>query len=283
MDKTKASSPIHLKGFVPEVIAISAGIFLGGENQTAVLLLRAVLLLWPAISILLTRDKGNNVYKVILSLFWLVEGFGKALLPYRHYAKAVVVFIPVAVILTVLVFKGGESLQANVNAFLNLLMLSLMYFISLIRLFGSFTYVPDTFFAFGWISFAIGAGVLVTFVAKLYPSIKKTHSGFKGTLLTVFCLAMILLMLTFLADSWLKCINYAFDSGMTETYVVDITDKEINSHRRGPDTYEFEYVINGEKHDIEVPFRVYQSYDVGDPFKLYKFKGALGKTFYTWR
>ena len=121
MDKTKASSPIPLKGFVPEVIAISAGLFLVGENQTAVLLLRAVLLLWPAISILLTRDKGNMVYKVILSLFWLVEGFGKALLPYRHYAKAVVVFIPVAVILTVLVIKGPESLQAKVNAFLNLL------------------------------------------------------------------------------------------------------------------------------------------------------------------
>jgi len=104
----------------------------------------------------------------------------------------------------------------------------------------------------------------------------------KGFVPEVFCLVMILLVLVMVADSWLMCINYAFDSGMTETYVVDITDKEM-SRRRKPDAYEFEYVINGEKHDVEVPFSVYQSYDVGDPFKLYKFKGALGKAFYTWR
>ena len=59
-----------------------------------------------------------------------------------------------------------------------------------------------------------------------------------------------------------------------------IVDKEIDHHRKGPDDYEFELVIDGAEVTLSVPQSEYYKHSVGDAYSFERYNGAFGVPFY---
>ena len=89
--------------------------------------------------------------------------------------------------------------------------------------------------------------------------------------------ACVISMFSFLTIGHL---NYALDIKGPQPCVAVIEDKDIEHHRRGPDTYEFRVTVDGESFDLDVTFVQYHSYEVGDTYTFDRYEGAFGKPFY---
>lgn len=75
-------------------------------------------------------------------------------------------------------------------------------------------------------------------------------------------------------------LNYALDTKGPRPCIAVIENKDIEHHRKGPDTYEFRVTVDGKSFDLDVTFVEYHSYEVGETYTFSYYEGAFGKAFY---
>jgi hypothetical protein len=75
-------------------------------------------------------------------------------------------------------------------------------------------------------------------------------------------------------------LNYALDTKGPQPCIAVIENKDIEHHRKGPDTYEFRVTVDGKSFDLDVTFVEYYSYEVGETYTFSYYEGAFGKPFY---
>lgn len=137
---------------------------------------------------------------------------------------------------------------------------------------GDYTYVNDGMFPWWPVALAVGALAGVAFAVKVMDG-----EGVGKRIL--FCVVITIVVFVF-AGIILGHINHVFDTGEAVRYYVEIEDKDIDLHSRGPDTYDFEVTVNGDTFDIQVPLSDYYSHDVGDSYVIEYHEGALGEPYY---
>lgn len=121
---------------------------------------------------------------------------------------------------------------------------------------------------------ALGLGLLCggLFVGKL---MEKGHSV--GKRIGVFFLISAICF--FAAGALLAHLNHLFDNSQPVRYTVVIEDKE-SRHSRRSSHHEFTVTARGDTFDIEVPYRHYTAYEVGDRYVIEYREGALGEPYY---
>ena len=74
--------------------------------------------------------------------------------------------------------------------------------------------------------------------------------------------------------------NYLLDFQPPVERQAVIEDKKITHNGKAYRDYGFQVTVDGETFDLDVDRKEYQSYEVGDTYTFYKYKGAFGKPFY---
>lgn len=75
-------------------------------------------------------------------------------------------------------------------------------------------------------------------------------------------------------------LNFLLDFHEPVACAARIEEKEVDRHRKSPDTYSFEVTVDGETFDLVVGLIEYEQYEVGDIYTFEKYRGAFGKSFY---
>lgn len=75
-------------------------------------------------------------------------------------------------------------------------------------------------------------------------------------------------------------LNYVLDTTPPVPCEAVIEDKEIEHHRKSPDTYEFIVNIDEKRITLDVSSDEYDRYDIGDTYTFYRYQGAFDIPFY---
>ena len=75
-------------------------------------------------------------------------------------------------------------------------------------------------------------------------------------------------------------LNYVLDTTPPVPCEAVIEDKEIEHHRKSPDTYEFIVTIDEKRIPLDVSSEEYHRYDIGDTYAFYRHQGAFNIPFY---
>lgn len=121
---------------------------------------------------------------------------------------------------------------------------------------------------------ALGAGL---FCGVLFVGIFVAKEHGVGKRIGVFFLISALCF--FAAGTVLAHLNHLFDHSQPVRYTVVIEDKE-SRHSRRSRHHEFTVTARGDTFDIEVPYRHYNAYEVGDRYVIEYREGALGEPYY---
>ena len=88
------------------------------------------------------------------------------------------------------------------------------------------------------------------------------------------------ILLSMVSFSLIAHANYVFDTNPPLECKAVIEDKDINSHHKSADTYDFTVTINGEKTILDVSRNKYQTLEIGDIYVFYQHQGAFNIPFY---
>ena len=138
---------------------------------------------------------------------------------------------------------------------------------------SAYSFYEEPFIPFWEICLAVGLLVSI-FVTVKWVWKGSGWGGRIGSL--VICTFMVFLF------CWIPLchLNYLLDfQPPTEIHAV-IEHKEVNRHRKSPDTYEFQMTVDGQTFDLEVGRREYDRHEEGDTYTFKAYKGAFGKPFY---
>jgi hypothetical protein len=75
-------------------------------------------------------------------------------------------------------------------------------------------------------------------------------------------------------------LNHALDNSEPQVIEVIVLDHDAHSSYKSRATWELVVSICDEIYHIEVPYRVYCQYTVGDTYRVYRYEGAFNQPFY---
>jgi hypothetical protein len=132
--------------------------------------------------------------------------------------------------------------------------------------------------SFPFLAPSIALGVLIAgavFIIFINGGEKKFS---KGNKIGIFCIACFVSV--FVAWAGIASFNYVLDFSEPQAYRVTIEDKDYTRRRKGVDSYEFTITADGKKLDIEVSWREFDSYEIGDTYTVNRYNGAFGEPFF---
>ncbi len=138
---------------------------------------------------------------------------------------------------------------------------------------NAYTFFNEPFYPFWKLALILGlaVGVLVT----LKWGWKNT--GFWLRLGSIFATSFLAFFLVLIMICHL---NLLLDFTPPAERQMVIVDKNEQDNGRSPDTYCFEFLVDGEHIELEVGLVEYFLYDEGDTYTFKEYKGAFGKPFY---
>ncbi len=197
------------------------------------------------------------------------------LLSYGYLSKQINILVQVVLLLILLFFFNFFlfARKETTNLHTAVWMFEMLFvFLSLFINFRYFSFLKKGIIPFWQIALAVGiaAGVAATaFMCK--------HTRFWGR---IGCFALSFFLVAFTVEMMIANLNYALDFSKPTKTIITIEDKDFDYNRRSPNSYEFEFTIDGREFDIEVPSSVYDEYDVGDIYELIVYNGAFDEAFY---
>ena len=162
----------------------------------------------------------------------------------------------------------------KLNWLLAVIMVPIFIFIISIRYVYRYSFVNVFLFPLWYVALALGI------VAGLLFSIKfvgKEHGFWKR--LGAFA---IITGITWLGSgSVIAHLNHWFDTSEPIRYEVVIEDRDFDTRNRYSRTkYEFDFILNGETYDVNVPRSDYKNYREGDTYVVEYHEGAFGVPYF---
>ena len=132
--------------------------------------------------------------------------------------------------------------------------------------------------SFPFLAPSIALGVLIAGAVSIIFINGGEKKFSKGNKIGIFCIACFVSV--FVAWAGIASFNYVLDFSEPQAYRVTIEDKDYTRRRKGVDSYEFTITADGKKLDIEVSWREFDSYEIGDTYTVNRYSGAFGEPFF---
>lgn len=203
----------------------------------------------------------------------------RAVLPFDAIAILSVALFALSLLALAFVALRDEE-DSKILARVKMISFVVLLFAALSLLYQSDAYVflEKEMLPFWEISLAVGVICGALFALKMY---KLPHQDGKGQIFAwIFLSLLVVLMITLLVSSAISTLNYLLDESEPTEIVAIIEGKDHVSRRKGPDSYELEFILDGRKISIDVPSSVYRDCEIGDLFTFYRYEGKFGKPFY---
>lgn len=213
------------------------------------------------------------------TLIGVVVFFGvRAVLPFDAIATLSIILLAFSVAVLIFSALRNDEEESKILARIKTISFATLLFAALSLLYQSDAYVflEKEMLPFWEISLAVGV-----ICGALFAVNTLRNQNEKGQIIALILISLLVaLIITIVVSSAISTLNYLLDESEPTEIVAIIEDKDHNRRRKGPDNYELEFLLDGEKVSIDVPSEVYRDSAVGDLFTFYRYEGRFGKPFY---
>ncbi len=235
------------------------------------LLLQGLLAIPLLLLVWLPQPREGILEKSLLSFFALFIALIEVVVPHRVLILLFLIAFPLLILVPCLFHFVFHKAFSRKGAWI---VLASLLFSCLLISANSYTFTDGSFFPFWQWLLPISA-VIGALAVPLFLRIKlRFWSSVGSFVLTVFFAFMLL-------ECYTCHLNYALDDSEPQSYVLRIEGKDLDLHRKSPDSYEFIFTVEGKPLELEVSRSTYRRFEVGDLYPVRLYKGAFGKSFYT--
>lgn len=223
------------------------------------------------------KQKSDKKFYIVFFAIVIVLAFISFLINELLPIKAVLwIFVPAGLILYGVFFYSVFSDPARKLHFFGYVSLcsALICSIPLLHRTNAYVFVDGSSFPFWKFDLSLGIIIGVVLFVILINRDKK-HIG--RLLLGSLGIA---LLSALIVSSYTANLNYMLDSNQPLEFAATIEEKDMDTHRKAPTSYEFYLTVEGERFDLEVGFLDYNNYEVGDTYTVKKYQGAFYVPFY---
>ena len=153
-------------------------------------------------------------------------------------------------------------------------MVPIFIFIISIRYVYRYSFVNVFLFPLWYVALVLGVVAGLLFVFKL---VGKEHGIWKR--IGVFVIIALTMFVSI--GNVFAHLNHWFDTSEPIRYEVVVEDRDFDPGNRYSRTkYEFDFILNGETYDVNVPWSDYRNYKEGDTYVVEYHEGAFGEPYF---
>ncbi len=212
------------------------------------------------------KEKTPLCAKILTTVTLLLTSFAPCFLPSR--IVMLVYLLSFVVLLLSLAFCYVTEKKVKMNGMSWFMQLIYLYFVLVFS-------ISNYSASFSFWKFSLVFGIAVGAVATAKWFWKKSRFWVR-----VGYFVLISFLAFFLVLAYSVHLNYVLDFDEPQEHVLVIAGKDIDRHRKGPNTYQFEFTVDGNDFELEVHRTEYNAYAVGDTYRVLQYGGAFNQSFY---